>query len=736
MARLSKYYKVTNQMMIEYISDYYNPDYTKTETLQTERSNYYIYEGLDGKIYYIDIPQDPLPVTQYKPTDPFNFIKFGDKSDSEYTYFLLYGAPNEDNPEYYNNYKTLIEESLNPEKGFVQHCSLEPKETSIYYDKIRVHFIYGFQLDTLAGFTLQVKTTGKVLKPIQKIGSRNRYMTDSDGNPVFETIKDINEKELEPLTQDRVELTMLDIFFPKEKIIYNVEWHKTPIYQNGSFYDRYIEFKVPSAYYMQLQNINFATQSIYGCTYCNDEEHVSEYIKPESGQEAYIWYQIGDEKYKFPRFSDEKLNEYYDKGKYEILPKYAIPAQTVEERYLTPTVMNDPNVIINFATVKEENAQQVTGDDYIVETFIQDPINQISMKYNSNSDLFNVRLIFDDIAKEVVYYPVFGVGADAVELDYNIMKQIETGAIPMITEAFMDQMENSQTFYEEYGDEAYKWIIYNELDVTYEYIRTILNGQAQETDTDYIHQHFANIIDYGVQNPDIAGPFWRSTYTPRSQKRINLTLKGVQLEYTCRLINRMNNVEAIRRATLLLKPENIIQGNTRPNVNLQPIKSFKIVNRIVKNDIQPKTTVTQSTDKIIRSYYDATNLVIKDMGGTGLYTQGQMTLFLKHTTHNYMFRLYTLNADNIRIPFDLTGPYKYKLVFPTLNGTKIQIMPNTDSGSLNLGIGQLVFHITEEQVRQIMKVPVTQRYFAIMTDTENKDMTESTLYEGKVAYYS
>jgi len=45
---------------------------------------------------------------------------------------------------------------------------------------------------------------------------------------------------------------MLDIFFPKEKIIYNVEWHKTPIYQNGSFYDRYIEFKVPSAYYMQL----------------------------------------------------------------------------------------------------------------------------------------------------------------------------------------------------------------------------------------------------------------------------------------------------------------------------------------------------------------------------------------------------------------------------------------------------------------------------------------------------
>jgi hypothetical protein len=52
-----------------------------------------------------------------------------------------------------------------------------------------------------------------------------------------------------------------------------------------------------------------------------------------------------------------------------------------------------------------------------------------------------------------------------------------------------------------------------------------------------------------------------------------------------------------------------------------------------------------------------------------------------------MLRLFTLNEDNIRIPFDLTGPYRYKLVFPTLNGTKIQIRPNTDSGSLNLGIG-------------------------------------------------
>ncbi|MBQ5474768.1 MAG: hypothetical protein IIT65_08685 [Lachnospiraceae bacterium] len=73
-----------------------------------------------------------------------------------------------------------------------------------------------------------------------------------------------------------------------------------------------------------------------------------------------------------------------------------------------------------------------------------------------------------------------------------------------------------------------------------------------------------------------------------------------------------------------------------------------------------------------------------------------MTLYLKHTSHNYMFRLFSLKEDNIRIPYDLTGPYRYKLVFPTLSGQKIQIFPNTDNKDLNLGIGQLIFYITEE----------------------------------------
>ena len=93
-----------------------------------------------------------------------------------------------------------------------------------------------------------------------------------------------------------------------------------------------------------------------------------------------------------------------------------------------------------------------------------------------------------------------------------------------------------------------------------------------------------------------------------------------------------------------------------------------------------------------------------------------MNLRLKRSSTNYMFRLYYVNEDNIRIPYDLTGVYKYKLIFPSNSGDKISISPNLDSNDSDLGIGQIVFYINEEQVKRIMQVPVSERYFAIVTD--------------------
>ena len=133
-----------------------------------------------------------------------------------------------------------------------------------------------------------------------------------------------------------------------------------------------------------------------------------------------------------------------------------------------------------------------------------------------------------------------------------------------------------------------------------------------------------------------------------------------------------------------------------------------------------------------------TQVVAKDMGsGNVTYPQGQLTLRLGKTNNNYLIQLFNINEDNVRIPFDLTGPYSYKLVMPTNeSGRTITIRQTQDSSKQQLGIGTLMFYITAENARSVMDVPETNRYFAIMTDNSGIAAQETTLYEGKVAWLS
>ena len=54
MSKLSKFYKVTNQIMIEYIS---NQNITN-EDQSSRNVRYTIYTGLDNNVYYTETPPD------------------------------------------------------------------------------------------------------------------------------------------------------------------------------------------------------------------------------------------------------------------------------------------------------------------------------------------------------------------------------------------------------------------------------------------------------------------------------------------------------------------------------------------------------------------------------------------------------------------------------------------------------------------------------------------------------
>lgn len=743
MAKLSKFYQITNQILIEYIADQYAAN-NAPET--TKSVNYTVYTGLDDNVYYTETPNETED-NKLDYSDPQYFIKFSDESNSEYKFMGFY--KNE-----YGQYtnREFIDNIISNEK-YVKSYKKSDDTVPMLYDTIRIHFIYGFTLNNLAGFTLQVKTLAKYLGPTQNIIGYNHLQTDDFGNPVFKTITDLNGNKLEPLNWKQKDIYLLDYFFPKECLNFDgiVKYHKVPIYQHDAYYDRYIEIKVPSAYYLSLDSLSSGNSVILTCPNLYGNIKIGQYIAPQNN---HVCYQIDSSIYYLPEFTDPNYIEYYKRGEYMKLPQYGL-APTYDNmtynREIVYNILPDPEIIINFATVRDTNLTPIVIDNNVkndidllyssprfgtfkyASMFFQDSINQIALQYKSNSDYFNIRIFEDQNNNEIVYYPIFGETLDAPALNYEIMQNIENGQIPMITEAFEDSMNNIEQFVELYGENANKWIIYNELTVQYNYIKGTNSTSSTTIISSKSTQHFTSIIDYNYSSKEeaiAAGEFWKSYFVPRPPIKTNQTCKTILLSYTCRLVNRLSNVEAIRNATLNI---DATKYNTK-TATIKDVITYNIFNKYTKDVVKPTTVVKETTDKYIRSYYDATNIVVKDMETNSLYTQGQMTLYLKHSSTNYMFRLFTINQDNVRVPYDLTGPFRYKLVFPTIHGGKIEIMPNKDSKDVNLHIGEIVFYITEEQVKRIMGVPANERYFAITTDTDKNNQQISTLYEGKVTY--
>ena len=143
-------------------------------------------------------------------------------------------------------------------------------------------------------------------------------------------------------------------------------------------------------------------------------------------------------------------------------------------------------------------------------------------------------------------------------------------------------------------------------------------------------------------------------------------------------------------------------------------------------------------EKYVRSYYNATTLVAKNIGtGATVYTQGKMTLYLNKTGNIYGIQLFNVNDENIRVPYDMTGVYKYKLILSTQDGGTISIKPNQDTDRNKLSIGQLFFFISGDNAQAVMSVAADKRYFAITTDFTGRATTQETvLYEGKVDWLS
>lgn len=458
-----------------------------------------------------------------------------------------------------------------------------------------------------------------------------------------------------------------------------VKYLNSPLYMNSKYYDRYVTVDFPSPYSISLFN------HIYEPGIHNNDSYVI-FLKDDDMIRPYI-------------------------------------------------INKDSDFIIEFSTVSTNNVQ-TDG------SFILDKVVDSAVQLDNNSDFFNACIYEDSDTNSIVYYPIYGDVYNSRPLDAGIMQQIETGAIPIVANAFynpgsteMDindiDLGNIDELYYATGDsDAYlqKWKIYNDLYVQYKYrYNNELSGQySEKTELTKYTESFSRLIDYtdttGIED------YWKSRYVPFIRDIIGMTCTHITFKFTCRLVNVYRGVECIRMATLTVDARKYIKDISKyVNVN-----TYRIINKTEQKNVSIHTNEPVIKEKYIRSYYDVTNLVAKNMGENAEYPQGQMTLRLKHTNAIYRINLYNITEDNVRVPFDLTGPYKYKIVFPSINGNKIQIRPNVDTTNQNMGVGTLAFYITGEQVKQIMNVDASERYFAITTDVKNSSAQETTLYEGLV----
>lgn len=549
----------------------------------------------------------------------------------------------------------------------------------IHYDKIRIHILQGYTFNNLGGFMLQVRAKisdvyrdlDKEIADAAKQGiSEEEYRNKVKNIPLSKHIHDY--------------ITLLDYFMPKEMVKDEIEWQlNEPLYINSKFFDRYIEINVPSPY-------DLGKRDILG-NLINDQSNI------------------------YTIFEDSESDKIY----------YGSPDTSA-------------NVVIRYAPVQTANISYMANETDLLEdyecNYTIDPITEYTFKYDSSADNFNAQIELDETNQKIYYYPTYRIGKNDLPISIRVMQGIETNVYPMFDYAEYDDMNSGiDEFLEMYGEDAFTWIVINELSATYEYTKIIDTNHDITTDEyqTYVYtDYFTNTVDY-TGKTESNGEFWKQQFIPNLKTITNFTCNNITLKYTCHLYNRLNNRDIMRTATMNI-PTGIF---ARTHVSINNVIEYKVVNKIVKSAGSSIIKKEQKTPaKLTKHFYDVTNVVVSS--GNNNYPQGKYTLYLNHTSSNYMFKLYVKTDNNVNVPFDLSGPYTYMLRFPTTSiGDYITLKPHTDAENYNPQMGQLIFYITDTNVRKIMDVPESDRFFSIIIN-QNDSSNESTLYEGKVAYFN
>lgn len=565
------------------------------------------------------------------------------------------------------------------EKRYFPLIGHDINTVSIHLDKIRLDILQGYNFNNIEGMTIKMKMKQK--------GALKKYTN------------------------------IANIVLRKEQVWQLLKFNKNPHWQAGRYYDRYIEFSVPSAYALwwmsNPESTNVPPQ----------EKNIGKWLNLNPLDDVIIEVTLLDDK----NIKDHELQELFP---------------------------NDFN-------------ETIIGDNVILEgtsIFSTSQKMEINVDFNSNSELFNVVLFHDKFQDCITYYPTFGINGDKLqELNSNIFWKIDNGEIPLTRYNYISKIESEE--FEKDDDERKSveedwlgksesnYIIMNEIyeRITYrpdpEKDELVITRNRTEY-VDYVNNTEFDQVDANGNTIPGKGKFWRTSFRPLLNKMmINVNQSGGTYIKTCEpqtysmvvtshLLNQNTGMDITKSASITVENPMLYFGNNRKSLQIESMQKYTIVNRSIDNTLQYNVLGGEGQNLVIKRFYDASNIVIQDPFSSNVYTSGKLTLKLYHTDHDYLIRVFQLTDNGGRVPYNLAGINRYFLQFPT-NGERIKIYNDASQEAVSMGQGSLLFTIKGEDVDKIFTLPKEKRWFALcMEGTKMVGEEETTLYEGNVALYT
>lgn len=402
---------------------------------------------------------------------------------------------------------------------------------------------------------------------------------------------------------------------------------------------------------------------------------------------------VGNEVLKFSLNTLYLANKFYDKYVELKIPSIeSLGGQTAEpiESALNIKALSD--VYFTYTTIPE-----IDGNNYIAQEKIE-----LQLPTISQADNFNAFIAQSSAGDFIEFYATWNdiiIGESIAD--------IESGRIPLYTSN--DPNDNYQEFADQYGIGTNKWVIMHELSV-YEHI-----GQSSLITQQYVFTqennfNSANYFRPVIKNSDIA-----SSYS---------------INYICRLTNRMDGSQIIRKASFTSKdPAKYGKFFTRLNIN--NYTPYKVFNRIEGEASTIVNIEDNRKTQFVKVYFDTTNVLLNM--NNDVLPQGTGPLFLKKAdgTYKLQFEKIDENAGDKRVNVDLSGAFQYSINFMLDDDTLIEVSP-TFSTNMNTTLGELEFKLMEPQVTKLLKQ--NNNSYSILI--KNPDGSKYTFYEGVYFAYT